>query len=66
MTQLELISKSVRISAVEQAMEIAECRIRIRRAAQHRFQPVAIGLMSPMHRARSGSNPPVRSGREGD
>jgi hypothetical protein len=63
MTQLELISKSVRISAVEQAMEIAERRIRIRRAAQHRYQPSATGLMSPMHRARSGSHPAVRGGR---
>jgi hypothetical protein len=55
MTRLELIERSVRVSAVEQAMRLAEERIRERRAAQHRFQASAPGLPSPMDRARSGS-----------
>ena len=55
MTQLELIERSVRVSAVEQAMRLAEQRIQERRAAQHRFQASAPGLRSSMVRARSGS-----------
>ena len=56
MTRLDLISRSVRISAVGQAMEIAEHRIRLRRSTQHRFQGAASAKISPMHRARSGSS----------
>lgn len=56
MTRFELIERSVRVSAVEQAMLLAEQRIRERRAAQHRFQASAPGLRSPMRRARSGSS----------
>jgi hypothetical protein len=55
MTRLDLVERSVRVSAVEQAMRLAEERIRERRAAQHRFQASAPGLRSPMVRARSGS-----------
>ena len=55
MTRLELIEMSVRVSAVEQAMQAAERRVRIRRASQHRYQPSTGGRLSPMHRARSGS-----------
>jgi hypothetical protein len=56
MTRLELISKSVRISAVSQAIAAAEPSIRLRRAQQHRFQSSAPGLTVPLERARSGTN----------
>ena len=56
MTRLEMIERSIRVSTVEQAMRLAEQRIRERRAAQHRFQASAPGLLFPMTRARSGSS----------
>jgi hypothetical protein len=55
MTRWDLISKSIRISAAEFAQADAEERLRIKRAKQHRFQDSALVLVSPMTRARSGS-----------
>jgi hypothetical protein len=55
MTRWDLISRSIRISAAEFALADAEERLRTKRARQHRFQESALVLVSPMTRARSGS-----------
>ena len=56
MTRWDLISKAIRISAAEFALSDAEDRLRTRRASQHRFSTSALAQVSPMARARSGSD----------
>jgi hypothetical protein len=55
MTRWNLVSQSIRISAAAIAMAEANDKMRVRRASQHRFQHPLHARLSPMNRARSGS-----------